>query len=124
LGVLAGSRCSCGRTLQVVEEFTGRTGEVLVTSDGRMIAPNFWCRTFMDPKLGSKIQRFQVIYRPGDRIAIRIVRGPGFTEATEAHLRSTVTRNLFASARLEFEYPERIDAQLSGKYQMVVKELS
>ncbi len=123
LAMLSSSRCECGRALQVITKFIGRTGETYVTRDGRMIAPNFWCRTFMDPKLGSAIRRFQVVYRPGDKILIRIVRGPAFTLETEAYLRSTVTRNLFSSASVDFQYPDRIDAQLSGKYQMVINEM-
>jgi len=33
-----------------------------------------------------------------------------------------VTKNLYESARIDFEYLERIEAQVSGKYQMVVNE--
>jgi phenylacetate-CoA ligase len=122
LGVLAASKCKCGRTLQVIEEFTGRTGEIFTTKDGRMISPNFWCRTFMDPKLGSAVTRFQIIYRPEDQIVIRIVRGHNYSTDMESHLKAAVTRNLYASARLKFEYPDKIEPHISGKYQMVVNE--
>ena len=122
LGILSSSHCGCGRTLEVIEELIGRTSEIHMTRDGRMISPNFWCRTFMDPKLDFAIRRFQVVYRSADRVMIRIVRGPAFTAEIESYLRSTVSKNLFSSASITFEYPERIEAQLSGKYRMVVTE--
>lgn len=122
LGIVTKSQCACGRTLEEISEFTGRTGEVLVTADGRMISPNFWCRTFMDPQLGAAIRRFQVVYRSKTSILIRIVRGPSYNDSIECRLRTTVMRNLFGSVMLEFEYPAQIEAQVSGKYQMVVNE--
>ena len=122
LGTLHGSRCACGRSLEEIGELTGRTGEILVTRDGRMISPNFWCRTFMDPQIGSAIQRFQVVYRSETSFLIRIVRGPSYTDGLETHLRTSVMRNLSGSARIEFEYPTQIEPQISGKYQMVVNK--
>ena len=122
IGLTAPSACRCGRTLSVIKEFTGRTGEIHITRDGRMIAPNFWCRTFMDPSLGAAVDRFQVVYRSDDRISIRIIRGASYTAATEEHLRSAISRNLCDSARIEFDYVSHIAPLISGKYQMVVKE--
>jgi phenylacetate-CoA ligase len=122
LGVLSGSLCGCGRSLPVIAELTGRTGEVYLTRDGRMISPNFWCRTFMDPNLGASVRRFQVVYRPGDAIVIRIVRGPGWSQALAEHLRNGILRNLHSGVSVELEYCESIEPQISGKYQMVVNE--
>jgi hypothetical protein len=87
-----------------------------------MISPNLWCRTFMDKKLGGAVRRFQVVYRPGDRIVIRIERGPEFTGETEGYIRSLVARNLCVQAAVGFEYPAAIETKSSGKYSMVVNE--
>ena len=122
LGRLSNNVCECGRTLQVIEEFTGRTGEIFKTSDGRLIAPNFWCRTFMDPKLGDSIRRFQVVYRPNDHILLRIVRGQDYNQTMENHLSNAIRSKLFESASVSFEYPPEIAPRISGKYQMVVNE--
>ena len=62
IGDVKPSRCQCGRTLQVIENLLGRTGEIFITKDGRMISPNFWCRTFMSGKVSGAIRRFQVVY--------------------------------------------------------------
>ncbi len=122
LGRPATSRCACGRKLQVLEDFLGRTGEVFVTKDGRMIAPNFWCRFFMVDGQSKFVERFQVIYRKNDLISIRIVKKQGFSEATEADMQRILRKNFTSDIRFEFEYVPRIEPQISGKYQMVVNE--
>jgi phenylacetate-CoA ligase len=122
LGRPAPSRCACGRTLQVIEDFLGRTGEIFVTKDGRMIPPNFWCRFFMVDGQSHFVERFQVIYRRPDLISIRIVKRQGFSEGTEKDMKRILRKNFSADVHFEFDYVPRIDAQVSGKYQMVVNE--
>jgi len=122
VGTLTRRACECGRTLLVLDELKGRTGEIFKTRDGRMISPNFWCRTFMNPDLSGKIERFQVVYRPEDVILIKIVKGVGFTRDTEDALRKHLQNNFKDSITAQFEYMEEIKPQISGKYQMVVNE--
>jgi phenylacetate-coenzyme A ligase PaaK-like adenylate-forming protein len=122
LGRPAPSRCSCGRTLQVIEDFLGRTGEVFVTKDGRMIPPNFWCRFFMVDGQSQFVERFQVIYRRPDLISIKIVKRQGFDERTEEDMKKILRKNFSSEVHFEFEYVPKIAPQISGKYQMVVNE--
>ena len=122
LGRPALSRCGCGRTLQVIEDFLGRTGEVFVTKDGRMIPPNFWCRFFMVGGPSQFVERFQVIYRRPDLITIRLVRRQGFSADTEESMRIILRKNFSSEVHFEFDYVPRIDPQISGKYQMVINE--
>lgn len=122
IGKVSRRKCDCGRSLIALEELLGRTGEVFITQSGRMISPNFWCRTFMNPDLGGRIERFQVIYRPEDTILIRIVRGSGFSQDTEDGLRKHLENNFKGSVTAQFEYRDEIKPQISGKYQMVVNE--
>lgn len=122
LGTTAISDCGCGRTLQVMKNFLGRTGEIFVTKDGRMIAPNFWCRTFMVGRQSRTVERFQIVYRRDDLVSIRIVRKPDYTPETEADIRGILEKNFRSDVRFEFEYVPRIEPQISGKYQMVINE--
>ncbi len=122
LGAVGSSPCSCGRGLPVLGRLLGRTGEVFRAADGRLISPNFWCRTFMDPSLGGKVARFQVAYRGDREIIVRIVRGPDFTEETGRALLASLERSFAGGCRVSLEFPSEIPPQLSGKYQMVVRE--
>jgi phenylacetate-CoA ligase len=122
LGRVGATPCPCGRTLPVLEDFLGRTGEVFHTRDGRMISPNFWCRTFMNPALGGKVHRFQVLYRRDGGITMQIVQGPGYDNTAEHTIRSHVESSLGPATPLTFQYPDDIPPTTSGKYLMVRRE--
>ena len=122
LGRPATSDCACGRNLLVLKDFLGRTGEVFVAKNGSMIAPNFWCRFFMVDAQNKAIERFQVIYRQRDLIVIRLVSKQGFSKAAEADMTRTLRKNFSPDINFQFEYVPRIEAQVSGKYQMVINE--
>lgn len=106
----------------MLKDFLGRTGEVFVTKDGRMIAPNFWCRFFMVDGQSRYVERFQVIYRKNDLVTIRIVKRDGFSQSTEADMSRILRKNFTPDIHFEFEYVPKIDPQISGKYQMVINE--
>lgn len=122
LGKISVESCACGLTLGSLSNFLGRTGETFITKTGRMISPNFWCRTFMDPRLGGKVCRFQVHYESPERVCVRIVRGGGYGLETEKVLLDGLRRNLPPPMEVALSYVEDIAPQLSGKYQMVVNE--
>lgn len=119
---VAPSHCACGRTLAVMDEFVGRTGEIFTTRDGRMIPPNFWCRLFMAREIPGAIQRFQVMYTRHKEIVVRIARGPRFNETTEAYLQGMLQDNFAPATPFRFEYVDEIKPMISGKYQMVYQE--
>ena len=124
IGRVVPSACTCGRTLPVLQEFLGRTGEIYRTRDGRMISPNFWCRTFMNVRLSDAIKRFQVIYVSDHAMKIKIVKNSNYTGATEQVLADHLKKNFPQDMEFAFEYVPDIPPQISGKYQMVVNEMA
>ncbi len=122
VGEIVDSDCSCGRTLQVLSNLLGRTGEIFQTKEGRMISPNFWCRTFMSGKVSGAIKRFQIIYTRTRDLRILVERDSGYNEDTERYIHETIARNFSPETELELEYVAKIHPEVSGKYQMVVNE--
>jgi phenylacetate-CoA ligase len=122
LGKTSRKNCTCGRSLPVLEELVGRTGEIFRTRDGRMISPNFWCRTFMNPALSGRIIRFQVVYRNDNEIQIKLVKGEGYDENTEQKLLDFLNDNFSAQMKVYLTHVDEIRPQISGKYQMVINE--
>jgi phenylacetate-CoA ligase len=122
LGQVTPSTCACGRTLETLANFLGRTGEVFKTRDGRLISPNFWCRCFMDHQRSRAVRRFQIVYTKERNIRIRLQRGDSFTPESEAQIRAFLTTNLGEATGVSFEYVEDIPLHTSGKYQMVLNE--
>ena len=115
--------CPCGRSLGVLKSILGRFGEVFKTKDGRLIEPTFWCLAFMVGRQSQDVERFQVIYRPNDRILFRIIRRPGYSEQTEAELRSLMDKHFQSGIQFDFEYVTDIKPQPSGKSPIVVNEI-
>ena len=122
IGEWTTSECPCGRKQRVIENLLGRSGEVFRTDDGRVIAPNFWCRTFMRREACDSVERFQVVLCRGGGIRFRIVVRSTYTPETEASIRDYLRQNLSAGTPLEFQYVERIEPHPNGKYPMVVVE--
>ncbi len=122
VGRVSSSDCSCGRSLQVMKEFLGRTGEIFITRDGRMISPNFWCRTFMNDRIAKAFKRFQVIYRRDGNICIKLVRKDNNSYEAESLLKEFLKKNFHSDIKVDFDYVEKIEPRISGKYQMVINE--
>jgi len=123
LAELGPSACTCGRSLGVLKSILGRFGEVFKTNDGRLIEPTFWCLAFMVGRQSQEVERFQVIYRPNNRILFRIIRRPGYSEQTEADLRSLMDKHFQSSVQFDFEYVSEIKPQPSGKCPIVLNEI-
>jgi phenylacetate-CoA ligase len=122
LGHVAGSTCSCGRSLHVLKNLLGRTGEIFISKEGRMIAPSFWGLLFMTAKISGAVKRFQIIYTKSKDIKIIIERAAGFSNETEKFIKEVVAKNFSKNTKLKLEYIPIIEPQLSGKYQMVINE--
>ncbi len=122
IGKVGPSRCSCGKPLQTVAELLGRTGEVFLTKDGRMISPNFWCRVFMSEEHSESIRRFRVIYTKEKDIRIQIECGPDYSTKTERYITDTVKSNFSNDTACAVECVPAIEPEVSGKYLMVVNE--
>lgn len=122
IGDVAPGNCPCGRSLLVIKNFLGRTGEVFFTKDGRMLSPNFWMRTFMIGRQSQTIERWQVVYRKDRSIHLRIIPRPGFSPETEADLKRHLDKNLGSATIVTFEYVSKIERHPSGKEMLIINE--
>jgi phenylacetate-CoA ligase len=122
IGEVGNMQCGCGRTLQILSKLIGRTGEIFITKEGRMISPNFWCRVFMTDKHAGQIRRFQVIYTKEKNLRVVVVKGSGYSEETENYIRGMVRDNFSSDTGLEIQCVPGIAPHVSGKYQMVINE--
>jgi phenylacetate-CoA ligase len=122
IGDVAPGNCPCGRSLLVIKNLLGRTGEVFFTKDGRMLSPNFWMRTFMIGRQSQTIERWQVVYRKDRSIHLRIIPRPGFSPETEADLKRHLDKNLGSATTVTFEYVSKIERHPSGKEMLIINE--
>ena len=106
--------CSCGRTLPLLDSVEGRTDDLLVTPDGRLIGR-------LDPvfKGDMPIQEAQIIQQEAAELLVRYVPAPGFSART----RDAIVREIQArmgSVRVQFEELDRIPRGANGKFRAVI----
>ncbi|HSE20429.1 MAG TPA: hypothetical protein VLB68_02195 [Pyrinomonadaceae bacterium] len=117
-GVLATEeKCSCGRTLPVVQAIEGRVDDSLYTADGRRIGR-------LDPvfKAGLPVREAQIVQETLGQLRIRFVAAPDYT--TEAG-RSMIERLQARVGKLEIvlEQVEKVPRTSNGKFRAVVCKL-
>lgn len=111
-----GERCACGRALPLIGAVTGRTSDLLVTSDGRRV---FW----MNPVLyGLPVRQGQIVQETLRRIRVRYVPAPGFTEASARALAGRV-RDRLGDVEVVLEPVSEMPRTAAGKVRAVVSQL-
>jgi phenylacetate-CoA ligase len=123
IGEVAEQKCSCGRHLKVINNLLGRTGEVIFDKEGKMIAPNVWCRFFMEGKLASRINRFQIHYMKNKDIEMKIEKGKNFNDETNELIKSKFYSQFSNDNKLIINYVDKIEPTKSGKYKMIINDL-
>jgi phenylacetate-CoA ligase len=124
IGEITEQKCTCGRHLKVINNLLGRTGEVIFDKDGKMIAPNVWCRFFMEGKLASRINRFQIHYMNNKDIEMKIERGKNFNDETDELIKKKFYSQFSSDNILIINYVDKIEPTKSGKYKMIINDLS
>lgn len=123
VGILDDGVCSCGRGLAMFNDVVGRTGEILITQNGKILSPNFWCRMMMWDTIAGCIKQFKVLQKTKADILIQIIKDNGYTDVHTSYLRKLLADNLGNDTKIDFEFVDIIPPEKSGKYKLVVSEL-
>jgi phenylacetate-CoA ligase len=119
IGQLSDVVCPCGRGLPMMEVLQGRRVDMFKTKDGRAVWGGFLSLMFdMEG-----VKQFQVVQKSYDKIVIRIVKDAPLDEARLTEIVRTVHIGLGNDVSVEFEYPEEIAVERSGKYRYAISEV-
>jgi phenylacetate-CoA ligase len=92
---------------------------VFKTKDGRTVWGGFASLLF-----GMEgVKRFQLIQKSLDHVVVRIVKYAPLDEARLAEIERTVHIALGDDVNVEFEYPDEIAGEGSGKYRYTISEI-
>ncbi|MEM7585267.1 MAG: hypothetical protein AAF560_17890 [Acidobacteriota bacterium] len=116
------ARCTCGRTLPMLERLEGRVPDLVAVSDGTYLVPHFFVVLF---KGLQSIYRYQ-IYQPAvDQMTVRLVPHPG---CRKSEVEAVVTREVGAGTRgqiqPEFDWVDDIPLSGAGKRRLVISDVS
>lgn len=119
IGQLSDVVCPCGRGLPMMEVLQGRRIDMFKAKDGRVVWGGFASLMFDMPG----VKRFQLVQKSLDKVVIRIVKDAPLDEARLAEIERTVHIALGDDVDVEFEYPEEITVERSGKYRYTISEV-
>lgn len=119
-GVLAplGSACRCGRLLPSIAAVEGRVDDVLYAKDGRMLGR-------LDPvfKAHLPIREAQIIQESLDRVRIRYVPMPGYTEDSSRAIIERLQARM-GPVEVVMEAVDKVPRGANGKFRAVISMLN
>jgi phenylacetate-CoA ligase len=121
IGAISTSRCSCGRALPLLERIEGRSNDLVLAPDGRLI--NSLALVYPVREIEG-IDQYRITQKRTDRFHVEIVRNERFPADGEERIRRGWTQLLRAPLHVTFEYLPALAPERSGKFRHVVSELS
>jgi len=112
--------CSCGRGLELMDDVTTKAEDLLTLKDGRLISPSVLTHPF---KPLDCIEGSQIIQEEPDRVTIRIVPRPEYTDGHTRRLVADLGERLGAGVRIDVEMVERLEPSASGKFKWVMSRV-
>ena len=120
LAVATDGSCPCGRGLPLIARVEGRVSELIVGLNGQVYAcpgPTFWTAGV------SGIHQLQIYQGSRERIELRVVPGPEWSEES-ARLLTARFHELLGAVQVEIVMRDEIPVAASGKYRFAISEVS
>ncbi len=114
-------RCRCGRGLPLLREVSGRRLDTLRTPDGRNVPGEFFPHLMKDY---AAVRRFQVVQPALDRLELRVVLAPTWTNAEQQQVMGQVTRTMGPHVAVQWQTVPSIELTRAGKHRVVVSQLT
>jgi phenylacetate-CoA ligase len=112
--------CACGRPLPLMEDVTTKAEDLLRLKDGRMIPPSVLTHPF---KPLDCIEASQLIQTDLDRLLIRLVPRPEYSQQHADHLRRELKARLGADMQIDIELTNELPRTASGKFKWVISKV-
>ena len=116
-----GEACSCGRGLSVLARVHGRVADNVITPEGKIVSGISITDHIVEVE---GIRQVQIVQEARDELVFRIVRGEGFSEASEACLRGHCARIFGEKMRVRCEFVEALETGPRGKYRLCISKLA
>ena len=112
--------CSCGRPLRLLEDVTTKAEDLLRLKDGRLIPPSVLTHPF---KPLDSIEGSQLVQTDLDRLVVRLIPRPEYSQRDADHLVRELKARLGADMRIEIEQVERLERTSRGKFKWVISKV-
>ncbi len=113
-GALSAEPCPCGRPLPVLKSLDGRSGDALITRDGRRLS-----RVSSLMSGVQTVAAWQIVQDDIDRFRIRVVTDPEFSPGDSERLKRNLAVDL-GDAQIDVEPVDEIERTAAGKAILLV----
>jgi phenylacetate-CoA ligase len=113
--------CACGRALTSLAHIRGRTHDFIVTSDGSLLAGEFFPHLF---GFSVGVEHYQVVQEKLGEIKVRLVASKEMTAQREAWLVDKIRTYAGADMRIVVERLDEIPKTPAGKHRVTVSKLN
>jgi phenylacetate-CoA ligase len=120
VGVVSQRRCPCGRALPLLERVEGRSNDIIVAPDGRMINSLALIYTLREI---DGIEQFRIRQTAVDRFHVELVPNARFSPAGEDRIRRAWAQLLRSPLTVTFVHLRELSRDASGKFRHVVSEI-
>jgi len=114
VGIWLNTKCRCGRNSKVIKAIDGRTGDYVITPEGRRLRS--FSYVFRDIK---NVKESQIVQKELGKIMIRIVRRDKYSKKDEEAIIIGIKKWISPELEVEFEYLNEIERESSGKFKAV-----
>ncbi len=122
VGVLSNDKCTCGRSLPILKNISGRMSDVLFTPDGKRVMSSSLVLYLVDEAPGL-LGQVQVVQDKLDHLTIKMTKEPPPSDEIMEYQKQSI-RNIFGEKmKLSFEFVDTIPSESSGKYRFTINKL-
>lgn len=117
-GILSDKKCACGRNFPVIEKIVGRTDDMLVMKDGRVVGR-------LDPvfKGLETIVEAQIIQEDYDNITLNIVPASNYKEDDAVAVIAELKKRLGSDVNIHVNQVSEIARTKNGKFRAVITKI-
>lgn len=119
---LSDRRCSCGRTLPMMEEIHGREADYLITPEGVKVSGVSLTENFI--LLTEGVEQVQLIQHTRERFTVRVVPEPRFGDTGRSQIERLFRQRFGPTASYTLETVEKIPTGPNGKVRFCVCEVA
>ncbi|MDP3938809.1 MAG: hypothetical protein Q8R92_11850 [Deltaproteobacteria bacterium] len=112
--------CACGMALPRMAPVTTKAEDIVVTPEGRFISSSTLTHPF---KPMVNVEKSQIVQERPDRVTVKIVRRPAYTDADTHTLVAALAERLGPSVKIDVEFVDDIPRGPSGKYRWVISKV-
>jgi phenylacetate-CoA ligase len=122
LAIPANAKCECGRQYSLLKKVEGRTQDLIVTKDKRLIT--LTALIFgLHFSAFSKVKEMQLIQEREGEIVVRIQKTYQYSDSDERELLSKMQSAIGDGLKIDFDYVDSIPRTEQGKYKFLIQKL-